>query len=273
MDGYRGNSAFDAPEQTWWEKNRWPLVAGLVLGVVLLVSEPYGFGGLVEWTLVFGCGTGMAVAAFWERRSRPWFAPAVGLLVICHVAALSLRHWDMIPSRTTGTYIALKGATGADFAVSGLFLWVLHNLFDPKVGIRAHWSRTAKAVTATFLLFFLGVVAGTSLLILNAHDQKLASARVVFSRTTPASMNDVLKCMDPDAVANDQWRAVSGRYPARRLFSQFWGRVYRVVDTGSARVLQVETPQGRPLRPEERLLVERCSAPSVPALNERSGTD
>jgi hypothetical protein len=260
MDGYIGNASSEGVEKPWWERNWVALVAGLALGLVLIIADDYGYGGLFEWTFVFVCGTTIAVAAFWERRTARWFAPAVALIIVVHVILLAARQWEMIPSRSTGTYLALKGTIAADFAVNALFLWILHQLFDPKVGIRAHWSSTAKAVTAVFVLFFLGLVAATTMLIVSAHDAKLKSARLVFSRATPTTMTGVMTCIDADAVENKQWRDVPSRYPAKRLFSQFWGRTYRVIDTGSARLLQVDTPNGRPLRPEEKQLVEKCAA-------------
>jgi len=259
VDGYRANSAEDAAEKPWWDRNWTWLIAGIPLAVVFIVADNYGYGGLFEWTFGFIGGTSVAVAAFWGRRAARWFVPAVAFLVVAHVIVLASRQWDLLPSRSTGTYMALKAVAGLDFAVSGSFLWCVHRLFDPATGIRAHWSTTAKVGTCILILIFLGTAASTIALIVHAHDEKLASARLAFSRATSAGMTQVMTCIDPNAVGNNKWREVPGHYPSKRLFSQFWGRTIRVVDTGPTRLVQVYTPLGRPLRPEERRLVEKCA--------------
>jgi hypothetical protein len=258
VDGYRVNSADDAPPKPWWDKNWVWLVAGIPLAIVFFVADDYGFGGLFEWTFGFVAGTSVAVAAFWKRRTTHWFVPAVAFLIIAHVVVLASRHWHLLPTRTTGTYMALKGVAGMDFAVSGSFLWCVHRLFDPRVGTKAHWSTMAKVVTSIFALIFLATVAFTVTVIVQAHNEKVASSRLVFTGGTTGDITRVTTCIDADAVNNDQWSDVRGRYPGKQIFSEFWGRTIRVLDTGATRLVQVETAHGRPLRQEERQLLDKC---------------
>jgi hypothetical protein len=145
VEGYRVNQGDDAPPKAWWDKNWVWLVAGIPVAIVFILADDYGYGGLFEWAFGFAAGTAVAVAYFWERRSARWFVPAVAFLIVAHIIVLSSRHWHLLPSRSTGTYMALKGVAGMDFAVSGSFLWLVHRLFDPRVGIKAHWSTTAKS--------------------------------------------------------------------------------------------------------------------------------
>jgi hypothetical protein len=259
MEGYRVNSAHDAPPKSWWEKNWVWLAAGIPVAVVFIVADDYGYGGLFEWAFGFAAGTAVAVACFWERRSARWFVPTVAFLIVAHIIVLASRQWHLLPSRSTGTYMALKGVAGMDFAVSGSFLWLVHRLFDPRVGIKAHWSATAKVGTCILALVFLGTVAFTVAVIAHAHNEKIASSRLVFSAKASGDLKQVTTCIDADAVENDQWDDVRGRYAGKQIFSDIWGRTIRVLDMGKHRLIQVETAHGRPLRKDERQRVEKCA--------------
>lgn len=141
------------------------LLGGLTLGIALIFAEHYGYGGLFEWTIAFTIGTGFAIAVFWHRRHTRWYWPAVVLLIAIHIAALCLYRWQMLPSKTTGTAIALKGAAGFDFGINALVLYLLHLIIDPGEG---SWTHKMNLVIAAIILFHVGLFGVAALVVVYA---------------------------------------------------------------------------------------------------------
>lgn len=251
MERAQASDSEQPPEKHWWR--RWEIFAiGLLLGAFLIV--PDGYVGEFQWALAFSVGTGLAVAAFWHRRTARWFLPSVAFLIIAHVIALVSLDWRILPH-----HVALQGAGAWDFAVSGLFLYCVHRLFEPPAGPRAHWSTTAKLITAGSGLIFLGISAFVATVLVQAHNEKIRSLQIVFSRPTAQSSYELMDCIDMYKTKHELWDNVSG-HSGKQLFDDFNGRLTRVLDTGAARVVQVATVRGRPLHPQEQQLLSRCLA-------------
>src|SRR5665213_2443767 len=150
----------------WWQ-SRWAILpAALAIGIAMSFAQGRGHGGVFEWALVFTLGTGLAIAAFWHRRTTRWYWPAVALLVALHVAALVLHPWHMLPHTGTGSAIQIKGAAALDFRGSALFLYVPHLVFDPDAG---PWTSTTKFVVAIVILFNVGIFAVGALVLAQAQ--------------------------------------------------------------------------------------------------------
>ncbi|MEQ7873066.1 hypothetical protein ABDK56_03550 [Sphingomonas sp. ASV193] len=259
-DAPASSSASDTTKSAWWERASVSVSVGVFLGVLLIVAEDHGYGGLFEWSFGFIAGTTIAVAVFWERRHAPWFIPAVALLILAQIGLLGSRHWSLLPSRHTGLAIQLKGVAALDFAVSASFLWCVHRLFDPREGIKAHWSTAAQIAAGVIILMFMGLFAGTALLISRARDEKLASSKQVFAVSTPLDMATIIDCLDDQNAGTEEWTDARARYPTKSDFNQMFGRTIRLIDMGGYRLIQVETSNARPLRQDEKSLVQRCSA-------------
>ena len=239
---------------------RWGgVLAGLVLVAGLFFADSRGLGGLYELSTIFLGGTGFAIALFWGSRRATWFWPTVVLLVAAHIVALCSVKWGVL---VPGGGQAVKGGVGLDFAVNALTLYIVRGLFDPEAVAKTQPEAVAKVIKLGFAVLCLAIPVVLTLVVIQAHQKKLAALRTVFFQDSPFSEISLMDCLEPINGKRDQgWEDAKGSYPAKELFEWDLDKRIRIVDRQTMRQVEVDTLQGRPLYPEESRLLSRCLMP------------
>jgi hypothetical protein len=245
-----------APKGDKWSwSSRWPILAIAVAIGILNIAVGDRYAGVAEWSEAFVGGTGLAIAIFWSRRKALWFWPAVVLLIGAHVLALLLGHWRVLPHVPMGSAIEMRGAFGLDLGVSAFFLYLGHRAFDPRP---AGWTRMSNVIWWVVILANVSIVGLAAFVLDRSHERKLADLRQVFRQESVRGVYDLMECVDSHRTENDQWDEAKTGSSAKQFFDDLSGKRVRVTDEGTARLVQVETVEGRALSPSEKEIFARC---------------
>ena len=237
------------------------IAGALAFGVGLFVADAHGVAGVYEWSVLFALGAGFAMALFWGRRKAGWYWPTVALITVVHIVALAVLKWRVFPTGTAaqfGSAPMLRGIIGGDFAVTALIMYIAHGFFDREGVSKTGPTAVAKAIKLGFALLVLAIPIGITLLVMQAHQSKLAALRVAYVQDTAWSANHIMHCLEPKGERGVDWQDVATPSPSKELFEGEWDRRFRIIDKGTVRQVEVATVQGRKLSPEEAELLSGC---------------
>jgi cbb3-type cytochrome oxidase subunit 3 len=233
------------------------VVAGIAVCfiAVQIFIEQFPHAGIAEWSFGALSGNAAGALALRSKSGRPWYWPALTLIVVAEETLIVAQGSDGLP---TGLGKGLMLITLATIALTiGLLLW-MQWLFDPHKKPRTEASRTVEVVIYGFVITFIALIGFVYWASVKSLGEDAKLARIVFSRQSGETSDRIMYCMNPEEHGHDPWYPVGDSTRSKRSYDYVQAVWTTVTDRGDSRTVEAATIRGRALTEREIARINRC---------------